>query len=287
MRNYNEILSAIKAHYIAATPVRERYNITDPDATFDGTFSRFSVESIWASVLAMITHTIEALFYQHIADVSAREEQMRVGTLSWWRQLCLSWQYGHDLVYNDDTNVFEYAEIDNSAALIKFAEVREGEMPGILVLVNKADESGNPVPMSDTDERNAFAAYLAKTKLAGIPVTWGSYNPDRLSVSVSVRYNPLILTGAGTLIGTEGITVEDSIKEYLRTLPYGSGVINKTHIIDAVQRATGVIDAYTTSASWLQVATDTSPSYTPVAGQNLQSYGGSFALDNLVINYHV
>ncbi len=287
MRTYSNILAEIKDNYIDDEVVRTRYNITDPAATFDSTFSRLSLESIWAGVVAMAIYTIEVLFAQHMVEVNAREDSMRIGTTDWWRRVCLAFQYGDDLVYNDETNVYEYAAIDDAAKIIKFAEVREVEGPGLLILINGADGDGNPEPLPVGDERTAFAAYLAKVKIAGIPVVWGSYNPDNLSVSLSVKYNPLVLDSSGQLIGGTDEPVRIAIESYLRNLPYGSGLINKTALVDAIQAAEGVLDVYYTASDWLQVSTDSAPSYVAVSGQDCLSYGGSFMLDTLNITYHV
>jgi hypothetical protein len=76
-----------------------------------------------------------------------------------------------------------------------------------------------------------------------------------------------------------------AIAEYLQNIPFGSGVLNKTQIIDAIQKATGVIDVYPTVTGWLEVSTEYLPSFTSVSGQNITAYGGSFKLDSLTINY--
>ncbi|HQP04417.1 MAG TPA: hypothetical protein PLP11_07420 [Bacteroidales bacterium] len=287
MRTYSAIVAEIKASYIENETVRARYSITNPAATFDSTFSRFSIESIWAGVVAMAIYTVEVLVARHAEEVSSREDAMRIGTTEWWRRVCKAFQYGDDLVYNGETNVYEYAEIDESARIIQFAEVREGEGPGIQILVNAADGDGNPEALPVGDERTAFNAYLSRVKIAGIPVSWGSYNPDKLKIALHVKYNPLVLDSNGQLIGGIITPVSVGIEQYLRNLQYGSGVINKTALIDAVQSAEGVVDVYAVTADWLQVSTDSSPSYATVAGQDCLSYGGAFMLDQLNVIYYV
>ncbi len=287
MRSFNDILTEIKSNYIADEVVRTRYGITDNAATFDGTFSVFSIESIWAGVIALAIFTVEVLFTAHLDEVNRRENAMRIGTVDWWRRACKSFQYGHDLVYNVDTNVFEYNEIDEATQLVKYAEVREGQGAGLLILVNGSDENGNPEPLPAGDVRLSFEAYLKKIKIAGMPLVWGTYNPDKVRITLSVKYNPLLITSEGVIISETGTTVEDELKLYFRNLAYGSGSANKTAIIDAAQKALGVIDVYATGESWLEVSTDAIPEFIPVTSQDVISYGGSFALHELIITYHV
>jgi hypothetical protein len=288
MRTLTEIQNEIKANYIADTTVRTRYSITDPEATYDETFSRFSIESIIIYIVSVAIYAVEFLFAKHGEEVENREDQMRIGTIAWWRNLCKAFQYGYELTYDTETNLYKYADVDEDALIIKFAEVREGVGAGVTILVNEADEAGNPVAIPiDSPKRNAFAAYLGKLKIAGMPLTWGSYNPDRLRITLNVVYDPLLLNGTGgLLIGGES-TVESAIISYLSTLDYGAGLINKTALLNAIENADGVVDAYITGSGWLEVSTDNTPEFTAVLEQNLQSYGGSFMLADggLIVNY--
>jgi hypothetical protein len=288
MRTLTEIQNEIKANYIADTTVRTRYSITDPEATYDETFSRFSIESIIIYIVSVAIYAVEFLFAKHSEEVENREDQMRIGTIAWWRNLCKAFQYGYELTYDTETNLYKYADVDEDALIIKFAEVREGVGAGVTILVNEADEEGNPIAIPiDSPKRNAFSAYLGKLKIAGMPLTWGSYNPDRLRITLNVVYDPLLLNGTGgLLIGGES-TVESAIISYLSTLDYGAGLINKTALLNAIENADGVVDAYITGSGWLEVSTDNTPEFTAVLEQNLQSYGGSFMLADggLIVNY--
>jgi hypothetical protein len=288
MRTLTEIQNEIKANYIADTTVRTRYSITDPEATYDETFSRFSIESIIIYIVSVAIYAVEFLFAKHGEEVENREDQMRIGTIAWWRNLCKAFQYGYELTYDTETNLYKYADVDEDALIIKFAEVREGVGAGVTILVNEADEEGNPIAIPiDSPKRNAFSAYLGKLKIAGMPLTWGSYNPDRLRITLNVVYDPLLLNGTGgLLIGGES-TVESAIISYLSTLDYGAGLINKTALLNAIENADGVVDAYITGSGWLEVSTDNTPEFTAVLEQNLQSYGGSFMLADggLIVNY--
>lgn len=287
MRTIDDIKNDIKSNYINNADVRAKYGITG-NVTFDETFSPASIEAIFISVIAYIVYGLEFLFARHKEEVEAREDQMRVGTLSWWKEIIKAFQYGDELVYDENTNTYQYEDDNPDARIIKYAEVRESES-GLLVLINQADGDNKPEMIPESSPiRDAFQSYLNKIKIAGIQVIWGSYNPDRIKLVLSVKYDPLVMNSSGELINTVKKPVDDALQEYLNTLTYGSGKINKTKIIDAIQASEGVVDVWAESQHWLFVSNDNNPTYTSVPGQELLSYGGSFKFesdDDIIINY--
>lgn len=287
MRTQQEILSTIKEAYVNDSTVRERYSITG-DVSFDQVFAPVSIESIIFYIVSVAIYAVEFLFAQHIVEVEAREDQMRVGNIAWWINVCKMWQFGDDLVYNDTTNVYEYAEINETNEIIKYSTVREGNA-GLQLLVCMADDDGLPskMPEEPGTERDAFDAYIRKVKIAGLPLSWGSYNADQVKVILTVQRDALVMNAAGELIADSTKPVLEKLQNYIAGLAFGDGVINKTKLIDAVQAADGVLDVYFAASNWLQVSTDETPAYTTVVGQNLTSFGGSFILTetNIVITY--
>lgn len=286
MRTQTEILNEMKDAYVNDSVVRERYGITGT-VTFNDVFAQVSIESIIFYIVSVAIYFTEQLFDIHMTEVDAREDQMRIGTIAWWINLCRNFQYGDDLVYNEDTNLFEYQEVDEEVKIIKFATVREGTS-GLQLLICAADGDGLPAKLDDPGpERDAFDAYIRKVKLAGLPMVWGSYNADQIKVILTVKRNALIIDSDGITIGGSNKPVNDALKTYITSLAFGDGVVNKTKVIDAIQSAVGVIDVYPADEDWLQVSTDETPAYTSVSGQDLSSFGGSFILQeiNIIINY--
>jgi hypothetical protein len=288
MRTVAEIKLEMTTAFMADSDIRTLY---DPAGTwainelFDDKFAKSSVESIIFHIIAVICYGMEFLFARHVAEVATYEERMRVGTREWWRQLAFRWQYGDALTFNSATNTYEYAVIDETAKIIKYVDVRE-TADGLVMLVAKQGGSG-PVPLASSppDERNAFEAYIRKTKIAGIPLDWESYDADQLRMELEIVFDPLVMNTDGELISGGTKPVDLAIAAYLANIPYGSGELNKTQLIDAIQASEGVVDVYPSNASWLQVSTQYVPSWTPVLSQDLTAYGGSFAIDTLTINY--
>ena len=137
--------------------------------------------------------------------------------------------------------------------------------------------SGEPEPLS-ADELTAFTSYLQERKPAGVLLQAASFSPDQVQVSMTIQYDPQVLTADGRLIADPSIyPVEDAINAYLKNIVYG-GDLNKTKLVDAVQAAAGVRDVVLSGVS---VKPDSSSEFTPVAGNNYTSVGGSFVSNNL------
>ncbi len=285
MRTQSEILNEIKATYISDETVRERYGITG-SVTFDQVFAPVSIEALIFYAVSVAIYGIEFLFKKHKSEVEAREEQMRIGNVAWWIKLCKDFQYGNTLVYNEDTNLFEYPNQNPDLQIIKYATVREGSS-GLTILVN-AQENNLPVKLNNpSPERDAFDTYLRKVKIAGLPLSWGSYNADQIKLELTVIRDAMLLNSDGELIEGGTKPVETALINYIYSLAYGTGIINKTQLLNSVEKAMGVIDVYFTADEWLKVSTDAVPTFTPVIEQNLYSFGGSFILQesNITINY--
>jgi len=277
------------AAFMADTSIQAKY---DPNSTwtntttFDSVFASSSLESILFYIVAVCCYGLEYLFGVHLTEVAAYETKMRVGTKEWWRQLCFSFQLGDSLEFNSSTNTYEYPTIDETAKIIEYVDVRE-TTNGLTILIAKDDGTGSPEKLDTVDltERNAFDAYIKKVKIAGIPLSWNSYDADQVKITLVIKYDPLVLDASGQLIGTTTKPVDAAVETYLQTIPFGSGIMNKTQIIDTIQAVEGVVDVYPASADWLEISTSYVPAYTPVSDQNVTAYGGSFALNTLTITY--
>ena len=261
--------------FMADSTIANRYGFTE-GAVFEDTFSAVSLESIWFSIVASAIYVLETFFDYFKEDVDAKIAEAVVATIPWYHKIALEFQYGDVLVFDEKTNGFIYPVIDTAKQIVKFAACRDlGGM--VYVLASKDDGSGSPTALS-ADELAAFNAYLHERKPAGVLLQVDSFPPDDVRVQMTVQYNPQVLAPDGQLITEPGrYPVEDAINAYLAGIVYG-GALNKTKLIDAVQAAAGVVDVVLEQVS---VKTSQESTYTPVAGNNYTSVGGSFLSNNL------
>lgn len=288
MRTIADIKYEMTSAFIADANIKAKYDPTNTwtsTTTFESAFSLVSLENILFYIVAVVNFGIEFLMGKHKEEVEALEAEMRIGSKQWWRNLAFSFQYGHNLIYNDLTYAYEYPIIDTAAKSIEYVEVRELPQGGLYMLVAKADGNGEPVKLTDANEIASFTAYMKLVKVAGMPFIWETYNADLVWVYLKVRYNPLIINAAGENILNGLKPVEIVLKDYLKGIPYGHGRLNKTYLIDAVQKAEGVVDIFPnpTYADWLLTQGETQTTHVAVA-QEVLAIGGSFKFDVAGIN---
>ena len=261
--------------FMSDSTIIERYGF-EAGSTFDSVFSAVSLESIWFSIVAAAIYVLETFFDAFKEDVDAKIAEAVVASIPWYHKISLEFQYGDSLVFDEKTQGFVYPVIDESKQIVKFAACRDlgGQ---VYVLASKDNGSGSPAALS-ADELSAFDAYLRQRKPAGVLLQTASFSPDQVRVNVTVQYNPQILLPDGQLIAEPGVyPVEDAINNYLHGIVYG-GSLNKTKLVDAIQGAAGVVDVVLGEVS---VKTASESDYTPVAGNNYPSVGGSFVSNNL------
>lgn len=274
-RTVKQIKKSMTDEFMASKIIRDKYGLTEKD-TFDNAFSEVSFESILFGIIASAIYVLESFFEIFKADVDKKISSAILSTIPWYHKIALEYQHGDALVLDESTMQYVYETSSPDKQLVKFATCRD--MKGyVYVLVAGEDSSGRPVQLSDSII-TAFKQYMNNRKPAGVPLEVYSYNPDAIKLSLKVQYDPLIVNEDGSLISdNSSYPVEDAITEYLYGIEYG-GVFNKTKLVDAVQRATGVTDVILES---VQVKPHAEERYSYVSGNNYESVGGAFAPEGL------
>ena len=261
--------------FMADPVLREKYGLAAND-TFDGSFSAVSFESILFGIVAAAIYTLEAIFDAFRREVDTKIADSVVASIPWYHKICLEYQHGDNLVLDETTSEYVYELVDDSKKLVKFASCRD-RGGGVYILVAKESADGYPEALSN-DVLTAFREYINRRKPAGIITDVYSYNPDDITLSIRVQYNPILLNSDGSLISDPSVfPVEDAVNNYLASILYG-GTFNRNKLIDAVQSAEGVQDLILGEVS--AKASD-AQSYSVVEGNNYTSVGGSFRSANL------
>ena len=267
--------------FMTDSVIRTKYGITG-SATFDETFSKVSIENIWFSIVASAIWVLESLFDAFRDDVDAKISTAVLASIPWYHKISLEFQYGDELVFDEETQQYVYPELHPNKQVVKYAACRDVG-GGVYVLAAGAYSNGTPVALA-ADVLTAFESYLNQRKPAGVIVEVGSYAPDRVRVFADVQYIPQVINAAGELVEDTTVRpVDDAIRAYLRNIEYG-GVLNKTALVDAIQAVPGVVDIM---LNRVVVRSDISSSWSDVVGNNYESYSGAFrAVDlNTDIDY--
>lgn len=269
-RSIAEIKKSMTDMFMSDATLRDIYGLGDTQ-DFDSAFSRVSLESIFFYIVASAVYVLETMFDRFTEEVESKISSAVLATIPWYHQICLEYQHGDSMVFDEQTQQFRYSIDDASKRIIKFAACRDIG-GGIYVLVAGSDDDGSPIALSN-DVLSAFEAYLRNRKPAGVLLEVHSYNPDDIKLEMKVQYDPMILSSDGSLISDPSSRpIEDAVNGYLSSIVYG-GVFNKTRLVDAVQSATGVKDVVLTGASARPSGTVL---FTDITGNNYQSFGGAF-----------
>lgn len=269
-RSIAEIKKSMTDMFMSDATLRDIYGLGDTQ-DFDSAFSRVSLESIFFYIVASAIYVLETMFDRFTEEVESKISTAVLATIPWYHQVCLEYQHGDSMVFDEQTQQFRYSVDDASKRIIKFAACRDIG-GGVYVLVAGSDDDGSPMALSN-DVLSAFEAYLRNRKPAGVLLEVHSYNPDDMKLEMKVQYDPMILSSDGSLISDPSSRpIEDAVNGYLSSIVYG-GVFNKTRLVDAVQSATGVKDVVLTGASARPSGTVL---FTDITGNNYQSFGGAF-----------
>lgn len=260
--------------FMADQVIRDRYGLTLSD-TFETAFSAVSIESIIFGIVAAAIYVLEMIFEAYSAEVDSKTAAAVMASIPWYHKICLGYQHGDHLVLDERTSEYVYPEIDVTKQKVKYASCRD--IGGGIYILVAGEADGTPVALSN-DVLTAFREYIRIRKPAGILAEVYSYDPDLIRISMSVQYDPLIMNSDGSLISDpSAFPVEDAVNAYLAGIIYG-GTFNKNKMIDAVQKAEGVVDLVLKDVS---TKPSGAQSYTSVAGNNRQSFGGSFRSSDL------
>lgn len=274
-RTIKQIKKSMTDQFMADPVLREKYGLTAED-TFDRSFSAVSFESILFGIIAAAIYTLEAIFDAFRREIDTKIADSVVASIPWYHKICLEYQHGDNLILNEATSEYVYELIDDSKKLVKFAACRD-RGGGVYILVAKMGADGYPEALSN-DVLTAFKEYINRRKPAGVITDVYSYNPDDITLSIRIQYNPILLNSDGSLIADPSVfPVEDAVNNYLASVIYG-GTFNRNKLIDAVQSVEGVQDLILGEVS--AKASD-AQSYSVVEGNNYTSVGGSFRSANL------
>lgn len=186
--------------------VRERYGLTATD-TFEGKFSKVSIEGLLFYVVAFGIWVMEKLFDSHKAEVDAALADLTPHTPRWYRNRVLECGVAG----------VRYCSVDDRGARLKI-KVATGD-------------PGKREPLT-TEEQAALERWMADEKDAGLKIDIVNLAGDDMAVALTVWYSPLELTPSDK-------PVETALKEYVSNLDF-DGLLSRNGLVDALREVGGV-----------------------------------------------
>lgn len=209
--------------------------------------SAVAIFNLWCSIFATCAWTLESLFDIFKTEVDYTIAQDKTHRPQWYVNKAKAFQYGYNLVaeqdYYDNTGIAD--DLIAASKIVAYAAIVEE--PSIRMKVAKL--SGTNLAKLTVPELAAFVAYMKRVKDTGVklhggtltsPATITSTDPDKLRLVVRVKYNPLVLNTTGARIdGTSPTPVKDAVKSYINNLEF-NGVFDVQKLERAMLDVDGV-----------------------------------------------
>lgn len=276
-RTISEIKTAMTKQFMADETVREKYGLSD-DATFSGSFSAISIESILFHLFASCAWVIEKLIDTHKAEITEMVAEEMPHTLTWYQAKAKAFRYGQGLIADSD----EYDDTDltdediEAMKVVKRAACVESD-GGVIVKV--ATTSGDDVTPLSAEQLTAFTSYMGEVRDAGVKTTIISADPDKLRLNLIVRVDGSVIDQSGTSISTGEEVIKDAINTYLGNLPFNGELIIAS-LVDALLAVDGVKVPHVSSASVASMETGGYGDYSAIEISHIP-YSGYYTLDEL------
>lgn len=250
------------------------------DSTLSGASST-SQTAIWRLITRVVSAaiwTLEVIFDLFSADLLEQVAALKPHTLRWYQEKAKAFQYGSDLPEGSDD--YDNSALDDATveAQMIVAQAAATEESGT-VKVKVAKLSAGELAKLSSGEAVAFTAYINEVKDAGVSLEVLNQDGDKLTVTATIYYDPLVLNSSGARIdGAAAQPVQDAIKAYLKALPF-NGMLLRSALYDVLQGVSGV---YSPVLSSVQAGVFGATSLSEVQVQYLP-YAGYFKASTLTI----
>ncbi|MBS1641537.1 MAG: hypothetical protein JSR11_03580 [Bacteroidetes bacterium] len=247
------------------------------------TWSKVNFKKVLFDVCIFCWWLIEQILDLHKTQTDINIQELKPPTLRWMRNKVKEFQYGSELVTDQDyydNSSLTTDEVSTQKIIAQSAAVTEDGIVKIKVVKNN---SGDFAKLT-ANEKTAFSYFVSEV-LPPLPIEIISTDADKIISEYDVYYDPTKLLPDGTAIVGGNKPVEDAYKVYLQNLDFnGWFVIEKLE--DALKAVPGVV---TVDKKYVRCAAYTNPSlasvtvvYKPFSG-----FLRYYSADDLKINYKI
>lgn len=202
--------------------------------------SKMSIINAFTWVTSAAIYSFETLLDIFTTDISTVFNNRINGTPSYYANAMLKFQYGDELVVNNEGTSFSYAQEDITKRIIthvSYQEIYSEEYKDDVLLLKVATGGGSELGRLADEQLVAARAYLNQIKFAGVKCNVISRKGDVLIPRLTVYYD-------GAVSKEEMYDALDkSLTNFITTLPFDS-LIYTQKVIDAIQKTDHVTDVY-------------------------------------------
>ena len=202
--------------------------------------SKMSIINAFTWVTAAAIYSFETLLDVFTTDIAKTFTQRINGTSAYYANAMLKWQYGDDLIINDEGTAFHYATEDTAQRLIthvSYQEYYNEEFKDNILILKVATGEGSSLSQLSDEELIAARAYLNQIKFAGVKCNVVSRRGDVLVPRVTVYYD-------GAITKEELYdNIDTALIDFIVNMKFDS-LIYSQKIIDAIQKVEHVTDVH-------------------------------------------
>lgn len=202
--------------------------------------SKMSIINAFTWVTAAAIYSFETLLDVFTTDIAKTFTQRINGTSAYYANAMLKWQYGDDLIINDEGTAFHYATEDTTKRLIthvSYQEYYNEEFKDNILILKVASGEGRSLSQLSNEELIAARAYLNQIKFAGVKCNVVSRRGDVLVPRLTVYYD-------GAITKEELYdNIDTALIDFIVNMKFDSLVYSQK-IIDAIQKVEHVTDVH-------------------------------------------
>lgn len=199
-----------------------------------------SIINAFTWVTSAAIFSFEKLMDVFMLDIATVFSNRINGTPAYYANALLKWQYGDDLVVNEEGTAFHYPTIDEAKRIIthvSYQEYYSSEFKDNVLILKVATGTGSNLSRLTDEELIAARAYLNQIKFAGVKCNVVSRKGDVLVPRVTVYYD-----GA---VSKEELydKIDEALTQFIADMKFDS-LIYAQKVIDAIQSVEHVTDVY-------------------------------------------
>lgn len=196
---------------------------------------------LFSYIIAVSIQLLEKILDKHLEEVINIIFQQKWGTVRWYRNQVLNFQYGFDLAVDTDRFINGNAteeEIEASKVIKHCAIVEPLSKSSLIIKV--ATEAGEELAPTSPEIQIALVYYIDEFRVAGTRVDLVNQLGDVLVPYINIFRDPLVIGEDGVNILTGEKSVEIAFKQYLRNVGF-NGELVLLDLAKALQAVEGVV----------------------------------------------
>lgn len=202
--------------------------------------SKMSIINAFTWVTSTVIYSFETLLDVFMTDISSIFNSRINGTPAYYANAMLKWQFGDELIINDEGTSFSFAQEDTTKRIIShvsYQEVYSEEYKDDVLILKVATGEADSLSRLTDEQLIAARAYLNQIKFAGVKCNVISRKGDVLVPRVTVYYD-----GA---VSKEELydAIDQSLIQFVNDMQFDS-LLYTQKVIDAIQKTEHVTDVW-------------------------------------------